>query len=65
MQNTEKNSFQLTDECLPHTLLLSSQNSLQCKKVIKKLLQLFSCSFPFSKISNKSVEKNPKHPRQP
>lgn len=62
MQNTEKKQFSTHGwESTTHALL-SSQNSLQCKKVNKKLLQVFCSSFPFSKISNKICRKEPKTP---
>lgn len=54
-----KTMIQLIDEYLLHHRLLISPNPLQCKKV-KKLLQLFCCSFWYSKISNKICTKEPK-----
>lgn len=62
MQNTEKKNRFESQMSVYHTTFYYPPKTLfiQCKKVIKKLLQLFCCSILFSKISNKISRKEPK-----
>lgn len=62
MQNTE-NNFQLTDEFFYHARLSILPKTLyNVRRLLRNYYNYSVVHFPFSKISNNSVEKNPKHP---
>lgn len=48
---------------LPHTLVYSPKALYNIRRLLRNYYNYSVINFPFSKTTNKSVEKNPKHQR--